>query len=180
MLKVDDQQGSVFSSVYSVCDSTFFLKSRDAHFIMALSEIGHDVFLFFNTACSSVSLQWPRRLLFNHHFTKVWKNWQGGYFQTINCSPVLTCCLVGLVIEFSFSHFGFLLIGTESFKLLCKSVWKLCATKEATSTATPLCWPNSVQSYLLLPWNITSLSTKCSVCCLVLFSENPFIKYWHF
>lgn len=126
LLKVDDQHGSVLSSHVT---ALYFLKSGDAHFIMAPSEIGHDMFLcraFKKTACSSVSLQRPVRLPFNRHFTKVWKDWQGSYyFQTINCSPVLTCCLVGLVIEFFFLFFC-LLIGTQSSVLLRKSVWTLC------------------------------------------------------
>lgn len=101
-LKADDQQGSVLSGHVTAL-FLFPQKGREAwYFIVALSKIGHDMFLFrvFETACSSVSLQWPGLLLFNHCFTKVWKNCQGSYYQTVNCSPVLTCCLVGLVIGF--------------------------------------------------------------------------------
>ena len=71
------------------------------------------------------------------------KNCQGSYFQTINCTPLLTHCLVGLVMEFFlllFSCFFGLLVGTQALMLLYKSAWRLCAPEEAVSTVTPLCW----------------------------------------
>lgn len=127
------------------CDSTFSpLNQR----MLTVSRL----YLKLDMTCScSQSLEQPAALYlfsscpFTATFTKVWKNWQGSYFQTINCSPLCTCCLVGLVIEVSFL-FCSLLIGTQSLRLLCKSVWKSCAPEEATSTSAALCWPNSVKS----------------------------------
>lgn len=100
-LKADDQQGSVLGSHVTA----LFPFSSNQRKLDTLSwlylklDMTCSCSKSFETACSSVSLQWPGLLLFNHCFTKVWKNCQGSYYQTVTCSPVLTCCLVGLVIE---------------------------------------------------------------------------------
>lgn len=171
-------------SIQQPCDSTF-LKSRDAHFIMTLSEIGHDTFLFwvFKTACSSTYISSVAgRLLFNN-FTKLWKYCQGSYFQTINCSPVLTCCLVGLVIElllFFSSVFpsvdrhtqfdAVILLGSSSL------LWKPCPLPSEGQSV----W--KFNDFFLAPLP-TFPSLRLFVVllfCLLLFCENPFVKYWHF
>lgn len=117
--------------VFCLAATWFYYKWMNAVFIMALSEVGHDIFLFtvYKATYSILISALVLRLPSNHHFTKVWKT-----FQPLNCSPVLTCCLVGLVIQLV-SRFS---VRSYEHKV-CKSVWTLCAPKEATSAATPLC-----------------------------------------
>lgn len=143
-------------------------------FVVAKSEIGHDIFLFrvfkatYSISISALALRLP----FNHHFTKVWKTYLGSYFQPLNCSPVLTCCLVGLVIELA------IFLSVDRNTKFVKLFWSYVLLRKPCLLPRPsvsqTVW--KVNDFFFCP--ITNLSTKSFVCCL-LFSQNPFITFCH-
>lgn len=111
----------------------------------------------FKMPCSSVFLQWPLKLPFNHHSIKIWGEKMAGQLfpnRKLLSSAWLLFCWPGNRICFPSLC---LLIGSQSLKFLCKSVQKSLAPEEATSTATPLSWPKPVWNYSLLAPQSTCL-----------------------